>query len=242
MARNRRKKALYEVISKTSFKAGYEDTVEHLHSPGSVKDQQGGAKSDLRLPKKLSRWPTRPKAVQFNDGRVEMSIPFELAITVVLGIVLLVLVAFRLGQNLSAGKKAAADKVPAKAVAEKTIPAVVEMQKSGPLVPAVMVVAEAAVAAEGDHRIVLKQYHRRRDLEAAQRYFSANGIETLIQQRSGGYFLVTKGTFENPQKAGTDGYAMRKSIIETGARYKASSGYESFAPNLFRDAYGEKVK
>jgi hypothetical protein len=59
-----------------------------------------------------------------------------------------------------------------------------------------------------------------------------------------GFLLVTADFFENPRLAGTNGYKMLQKIIEVGARYKgkAPSGYESFAPNYFSDAYPMKMR
>ena len=104
--------------------------------------------------------------------------------------------------------------------------------------------AERAVPTElqGDHRIVIKQYSTDRDLKPVQEYFAARGIETIIEKRGSSFFLLSKNTYENPQKLGTDGYRARMRIIEVGADYKAPAGYETFAPNLFSDAYGERIR
>ena len=89
---------------------------------------------------------------------------------------------------------------------------------------------------------MLAQYHSSRDLEPVQKYFADNGIDLVIENRESGFFLVTKNRYDNPAKAGTDGAAVKKKIADIGAGYKAPQGYESFAPKLFSDAYGEKVK
>jgi hypothetical protein len=48
--------------------------------------------------------------------------------------------------------------------------------------------------------------------------------------------------YENPEMSGTDGFKMKQRIINIGAKYKASKGYETFAPYFFKDAYGKKVR
>ena len=93
-----------------------------------------------------------------------------------------------------------------------------------------------------DHRIVIKQYQVYADLIPVQKHFAAYGIGTEIEQRGDWYFLLTLDTFENPEKPGTDGYVMKQKIINVGARYQAPQGYETFAPGLFNDAYGERIR
>ena len=234
MTRNRRKKALYEVIGKSEQK----QALENLH-PAAQNEERPNDETYPQVSQRFSQWPRGPKSIQFNAGRVELSVRYEIAIAVVLGLVLLVLVAVRLGHNFGA-RKAVVPTDSTLLKMKETVSGPIEGQRQ----PEKLIMAEktAEVPAGGDHRIVLTQFRRERDLEAAQRYFAANNIETVIQKRGTSYFLVTKGTFENPQRSGTDGYSMVQRIKEAGAKYKAPSGYESFAPNLFRDAYGEKIK
>ena len=49
---------------------------------------------------------------------------------------------------------------------------------------------------------------------------------------------MTVDKYDNPDRPGTDGSVAKQKIIELGTKYKAPTGYESFAPNLFKDAYG----
>ncbi|MBE0538036.1 MAG: hypothetical protein IH624_20430 [Phycisphaerae bacterium] len=95
--------------------------------------------------------------------------------------------------------------------------------------------------AAGDYMIVVQNYKRRDDLAPVQKYFAANGVQTEIVERGSYFFLVTTtlyyGFGEN-----SDGAVALQRIKEIGARYEAPAGYESFRPNLFRDAYGEKIK
>ncbi len=94
----------------------------------------------------------------------------------------------------------------------------------------------------GDHVIVIATYKRGEDLVPVKEYFDKNGIETQIQERGDYYFLVTKDKLQSPRRAGTNGYYALQRIKQVGADYKAPQGYESFAPNLFQDAYGMKIR
>jgi hypothetical protein len=120
----------------------------------------------------------------------------------------------------------------------------------------------AATGAQGDHWIVLAQYNSRRDLEKVQEYFAQQGIELGIMPldsesrkafaeagfnanalpTGANFLLVTKNLYGNPKLAGSDGYAVKQKITEVGAKYRAPSGFERFAPNYFSDAYGMKIR
>jgi len=93
-----------------------------------------------------------------------------------------------------------------------------------------------------DHRIVIQQYQVYADLVPVQKHFAEYGIETEIEQRGDWYFLITLDRFGNPEKPETIGYAVKRRIIEIGAKYRAPRGYETFSPGFFSDAYGERVK
>ncbi len=267
--RNRGKKALYEVMAEAKLKPGETKPLEQPPQPEQPKEEpQPAVQQDSEpaveemplptpapepsfqpeaipletapyVPENAAIWKKR-KMFQLNADRIDISIPYQLAIAVVLGLVLLLLVVFQLGQNSGVRQvSSTAEKVvkPAVPKVENVVkPAVVEKPtKPEPLKP-------AAIGPTGDNRIVLAQYHSSRDLEPVKSYFADNGIELVIENRDGRFFLVTKDLYENPMKAGTDGAAIKKKITEVGAGYKAPQGYESFAPRLFSDAYGEKVK
>ena len=235
MARGRGRMALYEVIGKSK-------TLKELHPAQLPKVENEPAKlPELAGPEVASgtKWPRKPRRVQFNAGRIEMSLPYPLAVVFALGMVLAVLVAYRLGQlgfgfradeaqssaDANGPERAAATPPQVPAVGETTTPA-----------------REPVVASKGDNRIVITQYLTDRDLKPVLDHFAAFGIETVIEPSAGRYFLVTKQLYENPLKSGTDGSIALKRIKEVGAQYKAPQGYESFKPNLFSDAYGRKVK
>jgi hypothetical protein len=237
MARGRGKMALYEVIGKSK-------TLKELRPPQpQAPESKPVEKPEAVAPeaKNPVRWPTKPRAVQFNAGRIEMSVPYPLAVVVMLGVVAVVLVAFRVGQGTPIR---VADDAGTPAGENSTEPAGVEFPDilAGRQEAPAAENRETVVASTGDNCIVITQYTTDRDLKPVQKYFAENGIETEIEKSAGRYFLVTKRLYENPNRGGTDGYAALQRIKEVGANYRAPQGYESFAPNLFSDAYGKKVK
>jgi hypothetical protein len=238
MARYRRKKALYEVMTKS--KAGHGRAAEKLRPEESGKDEATAEKSIARVPEWVSRWRRKPKIVQFNAGRIELSIPYPLAIALLLGVVLLVLVAFRIGEYSGRGEQGlgGAPKTAGKGEGPATLPKGNKTDSTAgtPERPG------APPIRKSDHRIVIQQFHRSRDLEQVQRHFRLNGIETVIENRGDQYFLLTKDTYQNPKQKGTDGAVALKEIKRIGADYKAPPGYERFALTLFSDAYGERIK
>ncbi len=239
MARVRGRKALYEVIGKTSSKPRHDKSLQNLHPPGPDADTPPAAPP---LPEKPTTWPKKPRIIQFNAGRIEASLPYPLAVAIIMAITLSLLLVFRLGQitykpDLAASSTTTDTQLqaptPYKVATEKT-------PQSAITPPAAQ--KPSTTAPTGNNRIVIKQYHTARDLRPVQKFFAEHGIDTIIEKRSSGYFLVTRNTYDNPGKRGTNGYAARMKIAEIGAGYKAPQGYESFAPSLFSDAYGEKVK
>ncbi len=256
---NREKKALYEVLSKANWpKPRYDKALEPLHQevPGEDKPSEPKLPAIGRV-----RWLNRPRVVQFNTGRVEVSVPYQLAIALLLGFVLLVLVAFRLGQISYRGSTKATTTSPAAKMPEtvqKATPVVMAERpaagKAAAVAPPKAVPAEAKTPAslvsqkvepakpKGDNRIVIQSYQLRADLEPVKQYFAEHGIETEIIKIDAWYYLVTKDKYENPGKPGTDGYLAKQKIIELGAKYKAPPGSESFGEQPFRDAYGKKFE
>lgn len=242
MVRRRGKKALYEVIAKSRLKSGYSKTLEQQKEEKPGEDQPNLAEDTAASkPDVMRNWPWRPRIVQLNAGRVEFSIPYQLLIALLLGLLLLFLVVFRLGQNTGSPKSADAETGNREIV--QAVPNAPAAKKS---VTAAKIQSAAkktdAVKSKGNNRIVITQYSWQRDLLPVQKHFAAYGIETVIEKRSSGFFLLTKNTYENPQRAGSNGYAVRQKIVKAGAKYKAPENYESFAPRLFSDAYGEKIK
>ncbi len=197
----------------------------------------------VSIPQKMAQWPMKPKILQFNAGRIEISAPYQLVIALLLGLILLVLVFFRLGQIYERASTKSAAKMPKGG--QKVTPAfstgtpqvvTKPIEKTTPVaVPAVK--AEAAEST-GNNRIVVQIYQFRAHLEPVKQYFADNGIETEIRKIGEMYYLVTSNKYESPEKPGTEGYSTKQKIIELGAKYKAPQGYETFGAQPFHDAYG----
>ena len=249
MARNRGKKALYEVMSKAKVKPGPDIIVEQLHpKKADEPEPEKEKKPVLEKPRTATQWWNKPRIVQYNGGRIEFSLHYQIAIAIVLGLILLVLIAYRLGQ-LSMAKQETAG--PVRLTNNETLENRTgqndrtEMQQAEPVTqdpPAKQAVVPAQ--STGNNVLVLTQYGARADLVPVQEFFAKNGIELDIVLENGRYFLQTKKTFDNPNNPGTDGYKMKQIIAKIGAAYKneAPEGYQKFAPHYFSDAYGKKVK
>jgi hypothetical protein len=247
MVRNKRKKALYEVMSKARDKPGYGRTLEQMKPKSSVEDKSA---VNIETSKATARWMRKPRIVQFNFGRIEFSMPYQLAVALVLGFILLVLAAFRLGQEYYPTDQRAIS-----TAAERP-----QINRRTPIERDVADIREPPAPAEdstlldevkptqptstGNNVIVLVQYEARADLVPVQAHFAEYGIDTEIVMESGRYFLQTKNRYDNPGTPGTDGYKVKQKIIEVGAKYKgkAPPSFETFAPNFFSDAYGKKIK
>ncbi len=237
MVHSRNKKALYEVIGKNWPKTRYDKTLHHEEQPRT-------AESPVSMPGS-AKWPRKPRIMQLNIDRIEFSIPYQLAIALLLVFILLILVVFRLGQSSGGHKEAApSTEIPRKPEAEVfkapagAVPAAARAE-STPAKPAP--VREAMPSdVKGNNRIVIQTYQVRAHLEPVKQYFAQFGIETEIMAIDNWYYLVTKDRYENPEKAGTNGYIAKQRIIQLGAEYKAPAGYETFGSNPFHDAYGRR--
>ena len=253
MARNRGKKALYEVMSKTRQKPGYGRSLERM-PPKSAGDDGPDVEPTRAggTPKGIVQWSRKPRLVQYNAGRIEFSMPYQVAIALALALIFVILASYRLGQfsyrpeepqpaqpsglmrqveQRDATVRAAIDVTPSPAMDENTpsqderIETNVEPTKS-----------------TGTNVIVLVQYHTPADLGPVQAHFEEHGIATEIRMRNGRYFLQTVDRYDNPDNEGTDGYKAKQKIIEVGSKYEAPKGYETFARHKFSDAYGMKVE
>jgi len=137
---------------------------------------------------------------------------------------------FRLGEYTYRGKEAGiADKMEKLGTAEKTLTdnGKAELTKS-----------------TGNNVIVLVEYKRQADLEPVQAHFAGHDIATeIVKNWDGRYFLITKDRYDNLSTPGTEGYKALQRIVEVGAKYKGKvpEGFETFAPDYFKDAYGRKV-
>ena len=248
MTRNRGKKALYEVMSKARVKPDNGKIVEHLRPEKPEEEAPpAGQKESAGVPKSAAKWWRKPRIVQLNAGRIEFSMPYQVAVVLVLVFIIVLIAVYRLGQSSYP------------AVRQETgqpVPAMQEMDGERPVEQAMSDVPQPAAPPEnttantevaesakpaGNNVIVLVEYGSLPDLAPVQAHFSEYGIETEIVTESGRYFLQTKQRYDNPATPGTDGYKAKQKITEVGKEYKAPAGYETFSRFLFSDAYGKKV-
>ena len=236
MARNRRKMSPYEVIGQSRSKSSFDKALKKLPPEKSDSGEPATAESAMPASGRATHWPRKPKLVQFNAGRIEISLPYPLAIAVLLGVVLLFLVALWLGETGYLNRKRITNSAGTvlngrrTAVGEGMVGS--DDERISPDVG-------KTVTGTGNNRIVIQTYDKRADLELVQYYFAEGGIETEIRQIGDTFYLVTTmDKYENPDREGTDGYAAKQKIIEWGARYKAPQGYETFGAKSFETAYG----
>jgi len=246
MARNRKKnfgfgrgkKSLYEVIGGSRLKSRAGKTLEQPH-PGRAVKAEPAAEPSKAAPERAAQWPRRPRIVQFNAGRIEISIPYQLAIAFLLGIILLVLVVFRVGQRVGESAETIQKNNPEGTPAKKNLTGQGQNTDTNKKIPANDEKAKA-VESKGNHRIVIQTYQIRADLEPVKQHFDRFGIETEIRRINEMYYLVTREKYENPERPGTDGYLEKQRIIAVGVKYKAPQNYEPFGAKSFETAYGMK--
>jgi len=247
MKRRRGRKSLYEVIGESHSKPRYSWLLERLRPKKSAEEKPPAAapaKPAVQMSERPMQWPKKPRILQLNAGRIELSMPYQLAIAILLGLILLLLVAFRLGQIVYMSSRNAAnsaEKTP-QSTQQPTLKAATGLlqtpvpAETKTAVPASVEPAES----KGDNRVVIQTFELRAHLEPVKQFFAENGVETEIREIGGMYYLVTREKYENPERQGTDGYLAKQKIIELGAKYKAPQGYETFGTKPFHDAYGMK--
>lgn len=269
MARKRGKMALYEVMSKVHARTEQNRTVEPLQPQKkpepviSVKPVPAAKEIEVPEVQETVNWRKKPRYLQYNLGRIEFSVPYQLAITAGLGLLLLLLLAFRFGQ-FSAGNRSQ------KPVSQPPgNSGVGNNSRSGTALPGLSSPATRTTAGndnagrtensapstpvsrenvtlgdpDGTNVIVIAEYKVQRDLEPVQKFFNENGIPTQLYQVGDKVQLWTVDKFkDNPANPGTKGNEVIKYIEKIGKNYKAPDNYESFAPHKFSDAYGRKVE
>lgn len=258
MARNRGKKALYEVMSKARQKPGFGRSLEPMppKSPGEDRPEIE-QKSALEESQGIVQWSRKPRLVQYNAGRIEFSMPYQVVIALLLALILVVLASYRLGQfsyqpqeqepaqPSGLMRQVEQDNQAERAAIDLPPPSPEPIQNTAAKTEGVETDvkpnAEPA-GSTGNNVIVLVQYHSPADLGPVQAHFEEHGISTEIRMRNGRYFLQTIDRYNNPDKPGTDGYEAKQKIIEIGRKYKAPLGYETFAAHYFSDAYGMKFE
>jgi len=244
MARRREHKALYEVLGGSKLKPKYGKDLEKIQKPEKKKPPPPPPppKKPQPVDKKevTTGFPKKPKMLHATKNGIDIRMSYPLVIAALMGIGVLLLVAFRLGQlNTFSGQKSASDtgsqqSAAAGQLSQPVVEKEVTTQTFEPQPP------ETTPVSTGNNRIVIQQYHLRSQLQPVQDYFAQFGIETEILKVNNNYFLVTKNKYNNPNRQGTDGYEARQRIVEIGANYVAPEGYETFGKEPFNDAYGRR--
>jgi hypothetical protein len=252
MARNLKRTVLYEVIKqkygklRMGKKLGRSDSAKSLQIP--LLKPKVGEKGPQQQDEAVSAWPVKPQLLGFVPGRRALLISYPVAGLLVLALVLAVLIAFKLGRLYSekeqqlAGSEVKTGQNNIGALASPPPDIVVEQPAADKDSAPPPAEEEKLLRPVGNHVIVIATYKQPDDLIPVKQYFDKNSIETEIQERGNYYFLVTKDKFQSPKSDRSDGYFALRRIKQVGANYKAPTGYETFAPNLFQDAYGMKIR
>ncbi|MGA2173103.1 MAG: hypothetical protein ABSG82_08885 [Sedimentisphaerales bacterium] len=263
MVHNNKKKALYEVIRSAGSRTGYEQVHQGEPAGPSTMPRTGQQGGDAMSPPSAVRWVRKPSVVQFNAGRIEFSMPYQLSIAVLLGAALLIVIAFRLGERFGSPSASSRQAGPAatkqaikpidsidsardRSAQSKPEPKQAAVSKAA---PATTVATDAGKQASsppagqtGRNRIVIQTYQVRSHLEPVKEYFDKLGVATEIIEKNSWYYLVTKNRYDNIDKAGSEGFLAKQKIVELGAGYKAPAGYETFGPKPFNDAFGMRFE
>lgn len=250
MAKSSGRVALYELVNKARFKSAQQkalacssqkgESVRQAHDKQDSEESAGSkVQADIKADVRMDRlWSTRPRAIRLYPDRIELCFSWQVMIIGLLALAAMFMVFFRLGQMYSPKRPAVKSST---ITAEKIMPqskivesAAVENVERKPL---------KMVEPMGDHVIVIASYDLASHLEPVKQYFAGFGIATEIIKKDSRYLLVTQERFDNPDKAGTNGFEMKKKIISIGAKYKPPEGsrFETFGTKPFQDAYGMKV-
>lgn len=142
-------------------------------------------------PSPVQTW--RPRPVQFNEGRIEVSVPYYVGGIAGIVVLLVVLVAYRLGQaqpgtpDSSVGSpiETVVDRPGSAASSltrtEQPTPASnTDRPKGNPPATATGQQDTTAPTSQGDNWIVLTRYQTRKDLEPVVEHFGRHGIDLFI--------------------------------------------------------------
>ena len=267
MAKNRGKKALYEVMSKARAKQGYGKTLEqmHLKKTEEAKPAVEQPKSDAEKAKAAADWWKKRRIAQFNAGRFEFSVPYQVAVVLGLALVTLLLASYRLGQNSVVPEQLArdepgqeAEKIEQEGTAElatanmpepaspiEYVPPNPEMPPHEDVTRDVEEEVEP-VKPKGKNAIVLAHSGRIVDLHPVVEHYEQHGIALkIIPLEDGRYQLRTIEQYVRiPATPETDAFEAKREIIRVGELYKgkAPPGCDTFGKHPFSDAYGKKVE
>jgi len=249
MARYRGQKALYEVIGKN--RPRNDGGVESLHPDPDLEVHSGSRDEPAGIPVE-DRW-RRPRAIQFNAGRIELTLSYW--IPTVFGIVFIIglLGAFRLGQWVS-GPSSALNTVRNTSGSVPVVSGSLDTTEDKEILsfgnPDPLNSPPAAEAEEapppirsGRNAIGILTYRDRTQLVPVMEYYQLNGIATEIIRMESGFILVTVERFrDNPTRQGSDGYDLLQQVIELGAKYRPPRDYLGFNRESFEGAHGVLIQ
>jgi len=273
MARYRGQKALYEVIGGRARNKSARPVVEPLKPTKPqlekpvvkkipVKVQAQPQEKAVVSEKRVISW--KPKPLQYHDGRIEITLPTKVAVTVFLGLVVTLLACFKAGQFypdsesgtlIENNDNVSSERIglPSLASARQNLTPESESEpepaQESP-VPQKMIetvnqsVAELSKPPVPGNAIVIQEFSATADLIAVGRFFASLGIPTEIVSKGDVYYLITEERFHyDPATAPqhTTGYKLLEEIRLSGHDYKAPQGLEPFARNKFKGAYGRKI-
>jgi hypothetical protein len=267
MARNHNgQMALYEVVNRDRFSTAQKKELARVAQaktekavPITIPPQQ----TKTAEPKKTV-WNKKPNMFGFGGGRIETYVPYSVAVTILMGLALLLAITFKIGHftgkhsvetvaattekssevtvNLADTAKAARE------MARLAAPIKKRAKSSEAIIATAAtttVTSETVATAKTDEYVIvlveLKNVSSARDLDPVKQFFDENGIVTEIKNYRGSYFLVTTEKYDGDFNKGTSGYAAIEKIKQVGAKYKAPAGYGGFGSKPFSDAYGRKM-
>ena len=295
MRRHAGQRALYEAMSRSGAKRKRLGLLQRLRPqleklrkagaaklkrPASQPEPTAGKPAPVVLkppksreaPQQAVQGPTqtwlRPKAWQLNEGRIEITLPYQFGIIIGLGLTLLVLIAFWFGHRLGQmdqraryGRAAQSASAAAGGLPARTEGSGADATEPRPETKSDGDRGATVARTTGKNLIVLARHPQREHLEPVMAYFAEHGIVTGVVPyenlrehfakkgldasrlpEGDGFLLAVRGLYDNPEKEGTDGNAVLKQIVELGRGYRAPPGRESFAQNYFSDAYGMKIE
>ena len=191
----------------------------------------------------------RPKALQINGGRIEVSLPYQIGIIIGMGLLLLLMMGFWIGRRVARideqsryesrpiATQAGVEEPVTPPVRQETEPTVeqtsqpaaepsVERQEPAPAPRRTDATPSNAPTRTGDNLIVLARHTDEKQLEPAQAYFNEHGVLTQIVS-----FAQVRAVFEQygldmKRVPKGDGYMLvTRNLYENPGR-EGTDGYE----------------
>ncbi len=253
MTRKPNRKALYEVIRKGRNRLSIGRKPDKTRIAAVAKagpdDKQPAEITPPSQPRPDGSWDAMRRSAVSNKRTLELS--YSVVVVLVLACILIVLVAFRMGQiygeknrilpyvDKNAGRN---EEIITKTAAPSLKEIRDEKENIAKTSPPTPVEKTTVAKPKGDHIIIIATYSQKRDLEPVQKYYKQNGVVTEIENRGGYYFLITKNRYASTLRTGSNGFYALEKIKRIGAGYRAPTGYEIFGSRPFQDAYGRKIR